>query len=283
MPYLNPIHRYIVDFKNKINEIDTNLELKKMVNIWGQSLDEIDFSDINNDLRGFVGATIELLCVPLRNVSEKLLDTYTPEQSELFCDTLSKSITDIIVSRENDIEGILRLYQILTSNFNKCKKIVSPHQWLKDALIGFLKGMAIGFMGVYTDLRAESFISLWDKSNELNDEEFVRLYYNTINKFIEASFEFARNLDIDFIAVETLYQKYQEEAHSSLQQKIQMSLIAGDNIQNLYSTWRKTQVNDTLKKIPMFIENVVEELKTEGLDEKSINNIKKLVCEGSGM
>jgi hypothetical protein len=85
-------------------------------------------------------------------------------------------------------------------------------------------------------------------------------------------------MDIDFTVIEMLYQEYQEIENSLLHKKIQTVLTTGDDIMGIYSIWRETQTNSLLSETPFLIQQVFEELQTKKIDEKSINNIKEMVC-----
>ncbi|MDR3000434.1 MAG: hypothetical protein LBU89_04130 [Fibromonadaceae bacterium] len=281
MPYLNPIHRNTAEFINSINNINNigeESKSKEIVNIFSQSFGKINFPDLENDFTDFREMIFAMLYTPFNEVSEKLPDIYTPKQKKSLEQKLEKSITNAIASVKDDLDSIGVLYQLLAdrNTFARWQKLMSRSAGV-EFIKNFVRGVVQAALDTVTFGAASTVGNILSTVKGLDDNEFISFYQRTIDDFIKAPDELARKMDIGFAAIEALYQKHQEEVYSLLQEKQQMSLVVGDDIQDLYSTWRNTQANEVLREIPGFVEKTIEELRKEGLDRETINNIREMI------
>jgi len=275
--YYNPIHTRITSFQNGINNIDDNLKKKEVANKFGDCLNELNFSNIEQQIQDFKETIVGVLYTPFHEIGEKQLGIHNVKQGEIFCEKTLHSIDEIFASRMTDIESIGDLYQILTNNYERWKKILS-RSWFGQLFHDLWEELKVTIINQEYGLNLGEILRSWEESYNLSDSDFVGLYNNTIQKFIEMSYLFTRNMDIDFTVIEMLYQEYQEIENSLLHKKIQTVLTTGDDIMGIYSIWRETQTNSLLSETPFLIQQVFEELQTKKIDEKSINNIKEMVC-----
>lgn len=275
--YYNPIHTRITSFQNEINDIDDNLKKKEFANKFGECLNELNFSDIEQQIQDFKETIVGVLYTPFHEIGEKVLGIHDVKQGEIFCEKTLHSIDEIFASRMSDIESIGDLYQILTSNYERWRKILS-RSWLGQLFHDLWEELKVTMINQEYGLNLGDILRSWEESYNLSESDFVGLYNNTIQKFIEMSFFFTRNMDIDFTVIEMLYQEYQDIENSLLHKKIQTELTTGDDIMGIYSIWRETQSNSLLSETPFLVQHVFEELQTKKIDEKSINNIKEMVC-----
>jgi len=275
--YYNPIHTCITNFNNEINNIDYELKSKEIAIKVGDCLTNLDLSDTKEQLEEFKKTIISILYAPFQEVGEKELGIHNVKRGELFCQKISDSIDEVVISRESDLKSIEELYQILITNYEQWRKIVS-RTWLGNIIRGAWEGIKIGVLNGISGFNLGDILDLWNTSNNLSESEFVKLYADSIQTIIETSFRFSQRMDMDFTIIEMLYQEYQEIENSLLHQKIQILLTTGDDIMNIYPIWRETQSNTILKGIPILVQHVFQELQTKKIDEKSLNNIKEMVC-----
>lgn len=275
--YYNPIHTNILEFKNNVSSIDDNLKRKQIADKFGECLKKMDFSDLDQKLEKFKKIIVKMIFTPFYEVGEMELGIHNVKQGEIFCKKVFESIDGILISRQADLETIGELYQILMTHYDKWRKILSMPDFIRFILAAW-EGIKIGLINEEYGNNFGDLLHSWEESYNLNDDDFVELYNNTIQKLIETSAQFSRNLDIDFTEIEILYQEYQEIENSLLHKKIQMLLTSGDDILNVYSIWRRKQSKTLLNEYPFLIEQILDELKTKKISENSLENIKDLVC-----
>lgn len=275
--YYNPIHIRITSFNNDINNIDDNLKKKEIAIKFGECLTNLDFSDIEEQLEEFSKLIVKLLYYPFHEVGKSDLEIHNAEKGHLFCQKIAKEMRDILTLRKTDIETIGELYQILNTYYDRWKEILSS-PWWKKMFRAAWEGIKIGVINQEYGFNLGDVLHSWEESYNLSDDDFVNLYTNTIQKFIESSFLFSRNMDIDFTSIEILYQEYQEIENSLLYKKIQMALVSGESISEIYSIWRTAQSNKLLEEFTYLPKHIIKELETKKLSNGSINNIKDMIC-----
>lgn len=272
--YINPMHIYIKTFGEDINQIDKNLSTENFVDAFKKCLDKIEISNKEEKLTDYAKMIAGILYASIYDIDEKSPDADN-EQNKIF-HKIYNCTAEIIEAKKADIETIETLRNNLVEYYPKWKSILT-RPWFMNFLIGAWKGIKETIIsqtyGVFGDV-----LNKWEEINKLQDEDFVNLYNGTIGKIIEVSFNLARTIDIDFTAIEILYQKHIEEENTSLFKEIQTSLVSGKDLDNLYSALRKARHNKMLKDIPEFEENIIKELQTKNLGKETIANIREIVC-----
>lgn len=274
--YYNPVHVSITDFSDAVSLIDKELKKKEVANEFGECLDRIDFSNLEDQIRNFEARVVSLLYNPFRTIQEGEFSMPDAKKQEQFQQNISARINKIVGTRRADLKRIEKLYQLLNDNYERWRKILS-RSWFENLIRVTWDGLKKGIIDRESETVLGNLMRAWEDGENLNDNDFVELYSNTVQSLINASVDFSKNLDLDFTALEIVYQKYQEKENSMLHEQVQRLLIDGEDISALYQNWRKVQVNPSLREYPNLLELVFDDLRAKSLDEHSIENIKGLV------
>ncbi len=274
--YYNPVHASITTFSDDLSLIDKELKRKEVATLFGNCLAQVNFINLEAQIKAFEKRVISLLYSPFRDFEGEEPSASDPFKREEFQQLISARMTRIMSLRQPDLENIEKLYHILNAHYDRWKKILS-RSWIQNLLKVTWDGLKRGIIDRESEAVLGSLLQAWEHSEELSDNDFVQLYSNTVQSFINTSVDFSKNLDIDFTALEIIYQKCQEKENSLWHEKAQLWLVEGEEISGLYDSWRNIQINPSLRDYPNLLELIFDELRLKSLDESSIENIRSLV------
>jgi len=271
--YVNPIHISVNIFCEGINKMDNNLNIKEQTNIFGECLNKIDLSNSQKDLAEYVKEFVDGLYASFINIDSG--------QNKIFYQEAIDLTAEIIAAKLAEVETIEAHHKALIELYPRWKKIRTSSNVMGTIIdiIGIAGKILIDPLsecGPLPDL-----LNSLKQDSDLEDENIVNTYNDILKNFIDLSIRLAKTLDMDFTAIEILYQKHKEKEYSSLFKEIQTSLLSGKDINDLYLTWRKAQQNKVIKDAPNVGEYIIEGLQAKNLDKNTIDNIKEMIYQPS--
>jgi len=277
MAHINPINKSIGTFIKNSANIDETLDKKQKLDIMGEYLNAIDFSDRTKKLANYIKSFVDGLYDSFSNIDEKLPNINSGQNKIFYKEAIDCAIM-IMETKEPEIEKIELYYKDLIKDYPKYKKIQTSSKAINTAL-NIASGLRI-FLSQGTGCEPiANWLNKLRQDSKTEDEKFVKTYDSIFDKFMETSFTLERTLDVDFTAIEILYQNHKQKEYISLFKEIQNYLLSGKDINDLYSTWREAQFNEMIKDASNIEEYIFESLQAKKLNEDTISNIKEMVCQ----
>jgi len=283
MAHLNPINNIIGTFVENLANIDENLDKKQQLDIMGEYLNAIDFSNRAEYLADYGKSFIDGLYASLSNIDEKL-PNINSEQNKIFYQEAIDCTAKIIKTKEPEIEKIELLHKALKEDYPKWKKIQTSSKTMKRA-IDLISGVGTIVISQVIDYGfVASWLNKWREKSNSEDENSAKRYESIFDKFREISINLEQTLDMDFTSIEILYQNHKQKEQASLFNEIQSYLLSGKDLNALYSTWREAQHNKLIIKTPEIGESIIKQLEARNLDKNiidknTINNIREMIYQ----
>lgn len=170
----HPVYRKILQFNVEFNEIDEKFDKKEVVSYLQRAIKSIDFSNKSEVYEYW----LEIADV---------LGNITKEKNSTTGNIFRSLLENIYESQKNYINSIIECYTIIENNFEHFEKIIT-RGFFNNILRGTWKFLGNVFLSVFIDMTTNSQMGdvmvQWKNSNELSDDDFVKLYLETLKEFV---------------------------------------------------------------------------------------------------
>ncbi len=223
----HPVYKKIREFHDACEGISENLNKKEVVAALKKALDQIDLSN-QNEVREYWDHVGGIL-------------TQFVREEELTDSTIFHSITaNIYESQTEYIESIIDCLNLLKENFSRFEKIANrsaASQFIHNFLSGCKDIFVATIIDIITGNTIGDVIVQWANSKKLSDSDFIKLYIETIDAFIEEAPKLILKIDDLLSAVYVKHMHIKAMQDLQFLSQIRKCTMTGVNGENVLKQW----------------------------------------------
>lgn len=223
----HPIYKKIQEFEDACNGIGENLNMQETVAVLKKALMQIELSD-QHEVREYWN---NVGCVITQFVKEE----------ELTDRDMFRSMTnDICESQTEYVESIIACLNLLKTNFSRFEKIANRStisQFFHDVWAGCRDALVSTVIDIVMKVSIGDIVIQWNNSQKLNDNDFVHLFIETMEAFIDETPKLILTIDdmLNIVYVKHMHIKTAQDLQTLSQ--IRDCYTRGANGEDVLNQW----------------------------------------------
>ncbi len=223
----HPVYKKIREFNDVCNRINENSSKKEFVAELRKALDQIDLSN-QLEVQEYWS---NLGCVLAQFIGKDELNDSK---------ALHSMTVDIYESQTEYIKNIIECLNLLKDNFSRFEKIANRSalvQFIHDFWSGCKDAFAATVIDIITDNPIGDIIVQWAESKKLNDSDFVQLYIETMEAFIDEAPKLILKIDDMLSVVYIKYMHLKTAQDLQILSNIRECTTKGEQAENILNKW----------------------------------------------
>lgn len=268
----NSINLQLHRFSELIDEITENSENTFIVNKLADAINSLDFTAIDDEMNANLQSLQSFICEmatswqkdfalvtdsPIQVNNKPVFDVYEAQANRL---------SSMFAKQQRNLDDLLRYYQQLCEYYPRYRDILTRSGFW-DFVFGFAAGFFGGELGV---LGAE----LWDDWNGKSDKEFVEVYANACDNFIQIGFGITQELEKSTGAVFREITVLSTKLHNQMISLARANARMGRRVKPIYE--KLHFIEDCDEDTMALFEIIISNLKDQGLSSASERNIRSM-------